>query len=167
MGKPTECKYCEKEATIHLTQIVDNKIHKVDICEDCALAKKMTDPSNFTLANLLDNMGGADDEFEGDLVRCESCGLSTADFKSLGRFGCPSCYESFKDLLDPMLEEMQKSATHRGKVPHVSANRVASRNQIQLWEDNLQNAIKAERYEDAAQWRDKITQLKNELKSKV
>jgi protein arginine kinase activator len=139
----------------------------VDICEDCALAKKMTDPSNFTLANLLDNIGGSNDEIEGDLVQCESCGLSTTDFKSLGRFGCPACYESFKDLLEPMLNEMQKSTTHQGKIPLVSAQRVASRNQIQLWEDNLQNAIEAERYEDAAQWRDKITQLKNDLKSKV
>jgi len=167
MAKPTECKYCEKEATIHLTQIIDNKIHKVDICEDCALAKKMTDPSNFTLANLLDNLEDSNDEIVADMARCESCGLSTADFKSLGRFGCAVCYESFKDLLGLMLREMQKSTTHQGKVPLVSAQRVASRNQIQLWEDNLQNAINAERYEDAAQWRDKIMQLKNDLKSKV
>lgn len=167
MGKPSECKYCEKEATIHLTQIVDNKIHKVDICEDCALAKKMTDPTNLTLSNLLDNMGEETDEFEGDLVCCGSCGLSTTDFKSLGRFGCPNCYESFKDLLGPMLADMQKSTIHQGKIPEVSTQRVASRNQIQQWENNLKNAIKAERYEDAAQWRDKITQLKNELKSKV
>ena len=167
MGKPTECKYCEKEATIHLTQIVDNKIHKVDICEDCALAKKMTDPTNFTLANLLDNIGGSADDSVDDLVKCESCGLTTADFKSLGRFGCPDCYESFKDLLGPMLEEMQKSTTHQGKVPQISAERVATRNRLQLWEENLQEAIKAERYEDAAHWRDKISQLKNEIKSKV
>lgn len=165
MGKPTECKYCDKEATIHLTQIVDNKIHKVDICEDCALAKKMTDPGNFSLTNLLDTIGGDSQDDAENAIVCESCGISTTDFKKLGRFGCPDCYENFKELIEPMLQDMHKSLEHRGKVPQLSAERLAWRNRVQLLEKNLQEAIDAERYEDAAQCRDEIVQLKNEKKS--
>jgi protein arginine kinase activator len=45
--------FCSKSATVHLTQIVNNKVHKVDLCEECAQAKGVTDPSGFSLADLL------------------------------------------------------------------------------------------------------------------
>ena len=53
MANPLKCDLCSKPATVHLTQIVNNKVHKVDLCETCAQAKGVTDPSGFSLADLL------------------------------------------------------------------------------------------------------------------
>ena len=53
MANPLKCDLCAKPATVHLTQIVNNKVHKVDLCEACAQAKGVTDPSGFSLADLL------------------------------------------------------------------------------------------------------------------
>ena len=53
MANPLKCDLCSKSATVHLTQIVNNKVHKVDLCEECAQAKGVTDPSGFSLADLL------------------------------------------------------------------------------------------------------------------
>ena len=53
MANPLKCDLCSKPATVHLTQIVNNKVHKVDLCEECAQAKGVTDPSGFSLADLL------------------------------------------------------------------------------------------------------------------
>ena len=53
MANPLKCDLCAKPATVHLTQIVSNKVHKVDLCETCAQAKGVTDPSGFSLADLL------------------------------------------------------------------------------------------------------------------
>jgi len=53
MANPLKCDLCSKPATVHLTQILDNKVHKVDLCEECAQAKGVTDPSGFSLADLL------------------------------------------------------------------------------------------------------------------
>src|ERR1017187_1129944 len=53
MANPLKCDICSKPATVHLTQILDNKVHKVDLCEECAQAKGVTDPSGFSLADLL------------------------------------------------------------------------------------------------------------------
>ena len=53
MANSLKCDLCAKPATVHLTQIVNNKIHKVDLCEACAQAKGVTDPSGFSLADLL------------------------------------------------------------------------------------------------------------------
>ena len=36
-----QCSVCkEKPATVHLTQIVGDKMQKVDLCEDCAKADR-------------------------------------------------------------------------------------------------------------------------------
>jgi protein-arginine kinase activator protein McsA len=35
----------EKPATVHLTQIVGDKMQKLDLCEDCAKAKGVNDPT--------------------------------------------------------------------------------------------------------------------------
>ena len=53
MAENLKCSICNKEATVHLTQIVNNKIHKVDLCESCAQKKGVTDPEGFSLADLL------------------------------------------------------------------------------------------------------------------
>ena len=55
MASPLKCDICEKPATVHLTQILNNQAHKVDLCEDCARAKGITDSSDFSLADLLIN----------------------------------------------------------------------------------------------------------------
>jgi protein arginine kinase activator len=52
------CYVCkEKEATFHLTQIVGEKLEKVDLCEDCAEQKGLNDPVGFSLADLLPGLG--------------------------------------------------------------------------------------------------------------
>ena len=39
MASNLKCDLCSKPATVHLTQIVNNQVHKVDLCEACAQAK--------------------------------------------------------------------------------------------------------------------------------
>ena len=56
------CCVCkQKEATVHLTQIEGEKVHKVDLCEDCAKQKGVNDPTGFALADLLLGIGAAQD----------------------------------------------------------------------------------------------------------
>jgi len=47
MAKSSEMRPLRQPSTVHLTQIVNNKIHKVDLCEECAQAKGVTDPERF------------------------------------------------------------------------------------------------------------------------
>src|ERR1043165_7894142 len=116
MANPLKCDLCSKPATVHLTQIVNNKVHKVDLCEACAQEKGVTDPSGFSLADLL-LKASLNPEPSGAGMRCEQCGFTQNDFKKHGRFGCPACYDAFKGLVEPMLDNMHKGVTHTGKVP--------------------------------------------------
>jgi protein arginine kinase activator len=161
MIHPLKCDFCAKPATVHLTQIVDNKVHKVDLCEDCAQTKGVTDPSGFSLADLL--MKASLNPEPADGVRCEQCGFTQVDFKKHGRFGCPACYDTFRGLLEPMLDGMHKGTTHSGKVPQKAQARKSLYERLTKLELDLTEAIKSERYEEAARFRDEINQVKQEF----
>lgn len=158
MANSLKCDLCSKPATVHLTQIVNNKIHKVDLCEVCAQAKGVTDPSGFSLADLL-LKASLNPEPTGE-ARCEVCGFTQQDFKKTGRFGCPSCYQYFGGILDPMLDSMHKGIAHAGKVPRRALERRSRYERLTQLESELDQAIKAERYEDAARFRDEIHQVR-------
>ena len=158
MANSLKCDLCSKPATVRITQTVNNKIHKVDLCEACAQAKGVTDPSGFSLADLL-LKASLNPEPVGD-GRCESCGFTQQDFKKTGRFGCPDCYDHFSKLLEPMLDSMHKGSSHVGKVPQQVAERKSLYERLTQLETELDQAIKSERYEDAARYRDEITQVR-------
>ena len=167
MANPLKCDLCSKPATVHLTQIVNNKVHKVDLCEACAQAKGVTDPSGFSLADLLLKASLNPEPAVGAGVRCEQCGFTQNDFKKHGRFGCPACYETFRGIVEPMLEGMHNGTAHVGKIPHRALERKSLYDRLTKLELDLTEAIKSERYEDAARTRDEINQVKQAFGTKL
>jgi protein arginine kinase activator len=159
MAQNLKCSHCSKPATVHLTQIVNNKIIKVDLCESCAQAKGVTDPEGFSLADLLSKTNLVPDGGEPQIT-CPDCGLTTADFRRTGRLGCASCYQSFVPLIRPVLEDMHAGTVHQGKVPEVALSRQSSAAELQGLENALQRAIAEEAYEDAAKFRDQIQEIR-------
>ena len=165
MGETLKCEVCEEAATVHLTQIIDNHIQKVDLCEKCAKEKGVTDPSGFSLADLLAKPQIFTESLHQNLV-CDNCGFSPADFKRLGQLGCPDCYRNFRDIIDPILSNMHMGTEHRGKIPSRSIQQVSLSDRIDDLKLNLEQAVVAERYEDAARYRDEIEQLGEDTKEK-
>jgi protein arginine kinase activator len=159
MASPLKCDLCTNPATVHLTQIVNNKVHKVDLCESCAQAKGVTDPSGFSLADLL-LKASLNPDVPASAVRCVQCGFTQGDFKKHGRFGCPQCYSTFSTLVEPMLDNMHKGTAHTGKVPEKALERKSLQDRLGELESSLEAAVKTERYEEAARYRDEINQLK-------
>lgn len=159
------CSICkEKPATVHLTQIVGDKMQKLDLCEECAKAKGINDPTSFSLADADVLFGlGASQEIEqsggGVETKCARCGFSQADFKKSGRLGCPECYQTFAEGLEGLLKTMHKGTRHAGKVPEaLRANREQS-DRLKLLQKKLAKAIEDENFEQAAQLRDEIKQI--------
>lgn len=162
MGNPLKCDLCDKPATVHLTQIVNNKIHKLDLCESCAAAKGVTDPNGFSLADLLVKGADTAETPETGGIVCEHCGFTQKDFKRLGRLGCPACYDQFMPILEPVLANMHKGVSHLGKVPAKALQRRSLQDRISELETKLQEAVVAENYEDAARFRDEIKLVRDE-----
>jgi protein arginine kinase activator len=164
------CDICKKtEATVHLTQIVDGKMLKVDMCEACSKAKGVQDSAPFSLAELLAGFAAPvpaeETQAEGPGVQCPACGMTQADFKKMGRFGCAQCWVAFEEGLGPMLKAMHKGDRHVGKVPGKAAHTLVINEKIKLLSEQLQKAIRDEQYEEAAGIRDQIRTLEIKLKA--
>lgn len=167
MSESLHCDLCGKPATVHLTQIINNKIQKVDLCEECAQKKGVSDPDGFSLADLLAKNFAVPGEMAhpagGSSLACGACGCSAKDFKKTGRLGCPDCYEALAPIIMPILVGVHRGTEHVGKIPERLKSRLERRRRFSQLDQDLQQAIRDERYEDAAGYRDQIEQLKAEL----
>jgi protein arginine kinase activator len=156
--------FCNKnEATVHLTQMLEGKIKKVDLCEDCAKSKGVDDPAGFSLADLLMGLGAAEEMAQGAVstdTTCPACGFKQADFKKSGRLGCAECYSTFSDGISGLLKNMHKGTRHTGKVPRALKEGHDLQQRLQQLQQKLNDAVTAENYEEAAVIRDEIRALK-------
>ncbi|CAB4244286.1 Modulator of heat shock repressor CtsR, McsA [Methylacidimicrobium sp. AP8] len=161
-----KCHFCEAPATVHLTQIVGGKVQKVHLCEKCAKEKGVSDPSVFSLADML--LGGTPDG-ERLLARneptCPQCGFTQSDFKKTGRLGCAHCYEVFAEAVESMLRDMHKGVIHKGKMPPKFLRHQFYQRRLEDLQESLRRAVREERYEEAALLRDEIAQLETQINS--
>ena len=162
-----QCDKCKKnEASVHLTQIVDGKVLKVDLCKSCAGESGVQDTTGFSLADLLVGLGAADEfKKEGPGARCPACGLTQADFKKTGRLGCATCWETFAPGLATLLKAMHKGDHHIGKVPTRAAHTLVISEKIRQLSAELEKTVHAEKYEEAAVLRDQIRELEKKLEA--
>jgi protein arginine kinase activator len=161
------CENCKKhQATIHLTEIVNNTKKEVHLCEHCAekqgLVKQQMSIADF-LAGLASGGVSASKQKLPD-VRCPSCKLSLAEFQSGGRFGCADDYTVFRERIMPLIEKIHDSTQHVGKVPARAGKNVQREKELRQLQGELKRAVDREEYEKAAQIRDKLRQLEEDAK---
>jgi len=156
-----KCDLCDKKATVFLTQIVNGKMQKVNLCETCAKEKGVTDPTGFALADLLFGLGNEQqiESPSSEMDECPVCGYTLAQLKKTGRVGCAECYEVFAHSLKSLVKAMHTGTQHSGKIPAGATARRLLAKQNAALEERLRDAILGERYEDAAKIRDEIEAL--------
>ncbi|MDD5194722.1 MAG: UvrB/UvrC motif-containing protein [Candidatus Omnitrophica bacterium] len=162
------CDICHKTiATVHLTEIVNDKIAEMHICSTCAKNKTEEIKDQLNISDFLGGMSGPGSAIEKEDVslKCSSCGLSYADFKKKGRLGCGNCYLSFKKMLLPLLKKIHGSTHHAGKkIPQKLASGMPEAKTTDL-KGRLERAVQLEEYEEAARLRDEIKNLENKISS--
>ena len=160
-----KCDNCNKPATVHLTEIRNGKKIEKHLCEQCAAqneglqVKSGHTPINELLTNFVLAHSGLQKETGST---CEACGISWAEFRQAGLFGCPNDYTIFEKDLTPLLQRAHEGATHHvGKVPtRRGGTGVPMRKQVDVarLRKELARAVEAEDYERAAKLRDQIKQ---------
>ena len=178
------CNICHKNtATIHIQEIVGNEKKTLHLCQECATKKAQEDSSfqALNLAEVLYNISSqlnaekkqetADQEHSG--IFCSTCGWDYEGFRKTGRLGCPDCYHAFYDTLKSAIGAMHRGTTHTGKVPGVSQGKAPKRapmdkailkRELEKLQNLLNAAVAGEEFERAAILRDKINELKEQLK---
>ena len=161
-----KCQFCQKnEATIHLTQVVNGEVKKLNICQSCAEKNGIDLNSPISITDVLMGIGnnsargtGSTSLAEYDLT-CNRCQLSRAEFKKRARLGCPECYQSFLAELSAITQAMHHNRQHVGKIPTREGSEVKKNARIASLKKEINTAILKEEYELAAKLRDEVRML--------
>jgi len=126
------CQDCGKrEATVHLTQVINDEKVELHLCRECAEKRRFHTPFEgvpFPLAEFLASM------LDQSLIKkpskvsdkkCSTCGMYFSDFSKTGRLGCGNCYATFRSQLNDLLRKIHGSTKHQGKVPHMPGDRMS------------------------------------------
>ncbi|GGJ01323.1 hypothetical protein GCM10010885_08160 [Alicyclobacillus cellulosilyticus] len=166
------CQNChERPATVHFTKIVNGEKSEYRLCEQCARERgdifaKAVNSFGFNhllggLLNFESSPGFTAPAGKG--LRCDVCGMTYQQFTQVGQFGCPSCYEHFAPRLEPLLRRIQSAVQHTGKVPARTGSHVKLRKDLERLRKELQQCVANEQFERAAEIRDQIRALEQQL----
>jgi len=152
------CQRCKKQqATIHLTEILNNEKRERHLCEDCAREEGVAIKAQINLQDILSGMLEAHESAGRDAnLRCPDCGITYAEFRSQGRLGCPHDYEVFAESLQEVFEKVHGADEHVGKLPQRAGADSRGQRKLMQLRRQLREAVEAEQYEEAARLRDLI-----------
>ncbi len=160
------CNKCGKNpAVVHYTQVINNNVMELHLCEPCAKKQGLFMQKHFSVSDFLGSItDGKADKSSGivKVLKCSECGMTFEDFRKNGRLGCAHCYATFKNSLKNILKRIHGSETHVGKIPIVEES--ADNAKLIKLKESLKNAVEKEEYEKAAEIRDKIKKLEREQK---
>lgn len=166
-----ECKI--KPANIHLTQIVQNEVSVIHLCEECAKNKGVSIVIEGDEVPPLKELFDENSEklmppppAQEKQITCPTCFTTFAEFKEKGWLGCTSCYRAFEKEIEALLVQIHGTSCHKGKdysEPLLDAELTSD---IKVLRAELENAVRCEKFELAALIRDKINSSSSDSPSK-
>ena len=163
------CESCgERDAVVQLTQIVNNEVKTLRLCERCAAEKGVQTteaPKNPLLNELLQSVhshmpAAAVSGAQADATRCTFCSMSYRDFRASGRLGCAHCYGAFERSLRELLRRVHGNSRHVGRRSEPPRPETMERaTTLGELRERLRRAIEQEQFELAADIRDRIRVL--------
>ncbi len=167
------CEKCKQNpATTHIRKRINGVQEEWILCSKCAKEMGYNQLSFFT-GGLLGSLfsGELSDKTADGALRCPFCGISFEEIARSGQVGCETCYQYFKERLTPTIEKIHGKAGHLGKVPfdHPEAAPVEQKNSMDTLaklKQELEDAIAAQEFEQAAVLRDKIKEMEGDCNGK-
>lgn len=166
------CEKCqERPATVFYTEVINNKQKTMQLCEVCAGQMQAEGLGGLPQMNLHNFLASFWNQMSGvhpfaaktKEETCPTCGTAQSLFAQKGLFGCGDCYKHFGGRLEPLLRRIHGSSAHTGKVPLRSGGKVLLARQIEELKAGLRDAVAREEFERAAELRDQIKQLEQQL----
>lgn len=162
-----KCQSCGKrEATVRYYENINGKKQELHLCLECSNKLGFNNFADIFSPLFVDNFS----EFELTQNKCRNCGYTLDDYSKTGLFGCPECYNQFKDDLDELFLKIQGKNRHvlldnkNGKSEEKSEVKtkrkvLTKEEKIQKYKDEIKECIENEDYEKAAVLRDKIKKI--------
>jgi protein arginine kinase activator len=162
------CEICQTNVVTKKIQFVlGNTVKEFNVCSQCAEKHDLHNPfaglpgalSVLMLGQLVKSLAPEMTDDDRSLI-CDACGTTIGKFRKTGVLGCPNCYESFKNILTHLLNQIHGSSKHIGNRPAKQRKNVTNYDISELKKD-LQVAIQDENYEKAAELRDLIRDVES------
>ena len=158
-----KCLRCNKQASLHITEIKQGHAQSLHLCETCAQEYLNVVEVGGAMEDFAEDGGSADDDDAATPdtgMKCPKCGITYQQFRSQGRLGCPQDYQVFRTQLLPLLESIHgPDLQHVGKCPPVVSQSNRRHYDLLKLRGDLKSAIESEAYEKAAELRDRIQKL--------
>ncbi len=175
-----KCDICkDKEATIHIQEVVNNNIKSMHICEKCAKKYGFNNELidiGFHLMDFLHNFKPmkADEKKlnkknkypiveDENVIKCSQCNTTYNKFLETGKFGCAYCYTAFRENIKPIIRRIHGKTMHKGNAPEKYKKQLKSMRSILSLNHRLKVAVKKEDFETAADIRDTIKKAKIQM----
>lgn len=167
-----KCDKCDREAIVELN-IIDGEHHKIlKFCDEHYL-EFLEENEEFLIQNQVDFMKSFIEDLVSSMtshfnkpeyktMRCSSCGTSLDWVFDRGKFGCDHCFIDFSVEMDELIKKTQGSFSYEGKFPNRYKELKEKIDEIKDLREKLNDAIKEEKYEEAAVIRDEILDKENE-----
>jgi protein arginine kinase activator len=191
------CQKCQqRQATVFFSQTVGTETTQAHLCEVCAQEQAQAYggmfPINFNpfaaFSEMFKNfmpwdepemaeaMSGRVPASTEPQLQCPNCGYQLSTFRQNGRLGCTKCYDSFRQVLDPLISSIHGNVRHTEAKTQLQAapeapvspdetakvSEDAGDPQLKVLRKKLKDAIKEERYEDAALIRNEIRKIEKQ-----
>lgn len=173
-----KCQKCGKnEATMYYKETINGKAREMHLCPACAQQENLggafeqafqsmdqlwSDPFHSLLGggfgSLWNDMLAAPAAIQPSAGRkCPTCGMTERELRQTGRVGCPDCYQTFSDILQPYVQKVHGASRHIGAAPAQAAQ--PQDDPVDALKAQLKEAIEKEEYEQAARLRDEIRRM--------
>lgn len=172
------CNKCKKrEATTHVKSVVNGKYEEYMLCSACANElgyNNMWGDFTSDFSSILGSFFSNALPERTATTRCPVCGSTFHDISQSSKVGCAKCYELFYSDLMPSIKRIHSNTTHNGKRPPQIAQLKSpekdksavdndksdiNNNDIEKLRHELENAVKEQNFELAAELRDKIKEM--------
>ena len=163
-----KCDRCGKPSVYHSTLIVNGVSQTTNLCRDCAIKEGVFNDSP---TSLFDDMFSAFADFlpfsKVENIVCPVCKTSLREFKNTEHLGCPNCYDAFREEIENIVKRIAPRQTHKQeKLNEYIAKKsnekdMTTEDKIANLRQEMAQAVKEERYEDAAKLKKEIQKLEN------
>lgn len=179
------CDNCGKrEANVRYSENINGKVRDLNLCEECSKKLGITGMDFNMPIDFSSFFGEFMEDFtapefmplfnEIKSLKCNKCGYNFEDIVNTGKLGCGQCYDVFEEKLDPIIRKIQGANQHVGRIGKIIDNKIeknmnsksnfnekeqSKKSEIEKLQIKLKQAIKEEKYEEAAKIRDEIKAL--------
>lgn len=170
------CEKCSKnEASFHFRENINGVVKEMHLCPKCAaelgydsIIGSTFNPfgaMNIGVQNLLGSLFSQElpQSPEAEEHKCGFCGTTFEQFAQSAMAGCANCYREFYDDMLPYIQRIHGKTRHVGKIPATAGKQLKLQRELSELKKQLNDAVAAQEYEKAAQFRDQIKEIEKKV----